>query len=59
MIEWYWCLLLAFILVVITVIVMTGISLFSSPDIDMDESEEFSGVIDVQRNIKDQYGEMP
>ena len=49
MIEWYWCLLL----VLVTVVLMAGISLFSRrPDFEVDESEEFSGVINVRAKNK-------
>ena len=53
MIEWYWCLLLILIAVFITVVLMAVFSLFGRrQDFEIDESEEFSGVINVREYNK-------
>ena len=52
---WYWW-LLAGVMFSCMLIITAGIAgLFHRPDFDLDESEEFSGVINVKKNNKDQH----
>lgn len=53
--EWYWW-LLASVMFSCMIIVTVGVAgLFHRPDFDLDESEEFSGVINVKASNKDQH----
>ena len=53
--AWYWWLLAGVMFSCILIVSAGVIGLFHRPDFDMDESEEFSGVINVRQNIKDQH----
>jgi hypothetical protein len=48
--DWYWWLLACVIFSCALIFTVRIFGLFHRPDFDMDESEEFSGVIDVKRN---------
>jgi hypothetical protein len=48
--EWYWWLLTSVIFSCMLIVTVGVLGLFHRPDFDIDESEEFSGVIDVKRN---------
>jgi hypothetical protein len=47
---WYWWLLISVMFSCMLIFTVRILGLFHRPDFDMDESEEFSGVIDVKRN---------
>ena len=53
--EWYWWLLASVMLSCILVVTAGIAGLFHRPDFDLDESEEFSGVINVKANNKAQH----
>ena len=53
--TWYWWLLAGVMFSCILIVSAGVIGLFHRPDFDLDESEEFSGVINVRQNIKDQH----
>ena len=53
--AWYWWLLAGVMFSCILIVSAGVIGLFHRPDFDLDESEEFSGVINVRQNIKDQH----
>ena len=53
--EWYWWLLACVMLSCILMVTAGIAGLFHRPDFDLDESEEFSGVINVKANNKAQH----
>ena len=53
--AWYWWLLAGVMFSCILIVSAGVLGLFHRPSFDLDESEEFSGVIDVKRNNKDQH----
>ena len=53
--EWYWWLLASVMLSCIIIVTVGIAGLFHRPDFDLDESEEFSGVINVKQNNKAQH----
>jgi len=52
---WYWGLLACVMFSCMLIITAGIVGLFHRPDFDLDESEEFSGVINVKQNNKDQH----
>ena len=46
---WYWWLLAGVMFSAMLIITAGVVGLFHRPDFDLDESEEFNGVIDVKR----------